>query len=90
MHRVPDPRRAGPGRRGRTSTGLHKAEGAGSLAAPGRGKDRGSGIPQVGGSMTCFPLPLLWPSSAPPHPLQAKEAPNFPPTSPGARWEMWV
>lgn len=31
-----------------------------------------------GASVAWFPLPLLWPSSALPHPLQAKEAPSFP------------
>lgn len=77
MQLVPDPLRARPGRRGMDQHRPAQAEGAGGLAAPGRG--RGSGIPHLGASVAWFPLSLLWPSSAPPHPLQAKEASNFPP-----------
>lgn len=78
----------GPGpRAGWPHTGLHST--ALPLGQPAPREGQGQQAPSSGASGAWFPLPLLRPSSAPPHLLPAKEAPNCPhppnPWVPGAK-----
>lgn len=75
-----------------TLRGLDQAGGDGPAQArtargcqrPGSSKGGGAAGSYSDTSVAWFPLPLLWPSSAPPYHLQAKEAPSIP-SAPGAR-----
>lgn len=76
MQPVPDPLRATPGRRGWTSTGLRRPRVPEAWQLQG---GAGAARSLKLGPLWPGSLSLLWPSSVPPHPLQAKEASNFPP-----------
>lgn len=77
-----------------TLRGLDQAGGDGPVQAwtargsrrPGSPTEDGAAGSCSDASVPCFPLPLLWPSSAPPYHLQAKEAPASPlPQVPGGK-----
>lgn len=87
MRLVPDLPRVGPGGWAWTSTGLHVCRGHQRPGSCREGQEQRD--PANEASVAWFPLPLLWPSSAPPHPLQAKEASNFS-HSPRCQVGKWV
>lgn len=86
MWLVPDPPRAGPGRRGWTSTGLHRQRVPETWQLQGGAGVAGTCSDASGpGSLSPFsglPLPL---------PITCRQRkPPTSPTAPSARWEKWV